>query len=114
MAQADLLLKGETAYITKGDTLYEDGAAGEQFDLCFPIRLMAKAGRKFKRKCWPTATDVLMWCNHAAAMGSCPLPAIYRDWETIVALPTELFYNTGIATYIWLVRNNKPSKQRRF
>lgn len=26
VAQADLLLKGETAYITKGDTLYEDGA----------------------------------------------------------------------------------------
>jgi type I restriction enzyme M protein len=27
-------------------------------------------------------------------------------------LPTELFYNTGIATYIWLVRNNKPKKRK--
>ncbi|MFT6385258.1 MAG: type I restriction enzyme M protein [Bacteroidia bacterium] len=31
--------------------------------------------------------------------------------ETIVALPTQLFYNTGIATYIWIIRNNK-SKER--
>lgn len=30
--------------------------------------------------------------------------------ETIIALPTDMFYNTGIATYIWLLSNNKPSK----
>lgn len=36
-----------------------------------------------------------------------------NDWlETIVAMPTDLFYNTGIATYIWLIRNNKPQKRR--
>src|SRR5699024_2776027 len=27
--------------------------------------------------------------------------------EGIVALPNELFYNTGIATYIWILTNNK-------
>lgn len=32
--------------------------------------------------------------------------------ETIVALPTELFYNTGIATYIWIIRNNKKRERR--
>jgi len=32
--------------------------------------------------------------------------------ETIVALPTELFYNTGIATYIWVIRNNKTKKRK--
>jgi len=32
--------------------------------------------------------------------------------ETIVALPTQLFYNTGIATYIWILRNNKPNKRK--
>jgi type I restriction enzyme M protein len=38
---------------------------------------------------------------------------IENDWlEAIVALPTELFYNTGIATYIWVVTNNKPAKRR--
>ncbi len=34
---------------------------------------------------------------------------IENDWlEAIVALPTDLFYNTGIATYIWIVSNKKP------
>lgn len=38
---------------------------------------------------------------------------IENDWlEAIVAMPTELFYNTGIATYIWIVTNNKPLKRR--
>lgn len=29
--------------------------------------------------------------------------------ETIVAMPTQLFYNTGIATYVWIIRNNKTA-----
>ncbi|MBO6606718.1 class I SAM-dependent DNA methyltransferase [Psychroserpens sp.] len=38
---------------------------------------------------------------------------IENDWlETIIALPTQLFYNTGIATYVWIVRNNKPDKRK--
>ena len=38
---------------------------------------------------------------------------IENDWlETIVALPTEMFYNTGIATYIWIVTNRKPEQRR--
>jgi len=38
---------------------------------------------------------------------------IENDWlEAIVALPTELFYNTGIATYIWIVTNKKNRKRK--
>lgn len=38
---------------------------------------------------------------------------IENDWlEAIVALPTELFYNTGIATYIWIVTNRKPDRRK--
>ncbi len=38
---------------------------------------------------------------------------IENDWlEAIVALPTELFYNTGIATYIWIVTNRKPERRK--
>ncbi|MCG6860776.1 MAG: type I restriction-modification system subunit M [Chromatiaceae bacterium] len=34
---------------------------------------------------------------------------IENDWlEAIVALPLNLFYNTGIATYIWVLGNRKP------
>ncbi|PLW81304.1 restriction endonuclease subunit M [Kineobactrum sediminis] len=32
--------------------------------------------------------------------------------EAIVALPTDMFYNTGIATYIWVLFNNKPTERR--
>lgn len=32
--------------------------------------------------------------------------------EAIVALPTDLFYNTGIQTYVWLLNNRKPKHRR--
>lgn len=36
-----------------------------------------------------------------------------QDWvEAIVSLPTELFYNTGIQTYVWLLTNKKAAKRR--
>ncbi len=35
---------------------------------------------------------------------------IESDWlEAIVALPLNMFYNTGIATYIWVLTNRKPA-----
>ena len=38
---------------------------------------------------------------------------IENDWlECIVALPKELFYNTGIATYLWFFTNKKSSQRR--
>jgi len=32
--------------------------------------------------------------------------------EAIVALPTDMFYNTGIATYVWIVGNRKPKARK--
>lgn len=38
---------------------------------------------------------------------------IENDWlDAIVALPDQLFYNTGIYTYIWLVTNRKSEERR--
>lgn len=38
---------------------------------------------------------------------------IENDWlEAIVALPNDLFYNTGIATYIWFLTNKKSHERR--
>jgi type I restriction enzyme M protein len=38
---------------------------------------------------------------------------IENDWlEAIVALPDQLFYNTGISTYLWIVTNRKEKKRR--
>ncbi len=38
---------------------------------------------------------------------------IENDWlEAIIALPLNMFYNTGIATYIWLLTNRKPAHRQ--
>lgn len=154
VAQADLLLKGETAFITKGDTLYEDGAAGEQFDFMLSNPPYGKSWKKIQKKVLansngrfdvgqPRSSDgQLLFTLHMiskmkpAELGGSAIAIVHNgsplfsgdagsgeseirryilenDWlETIVALPTELFYNTGIATYIWLIRNNKPPKRK--
>lgn len=31
--------------------------------------------------------------------------------EAIIALPTDMFYNTGIATYVWVLSNKKPAER---
>lgn len=53
--------------------------------------------------------------NGAADTG----PSNIRKWllerdmvDAIVALPTDMFYNTGIATYIWIVDNDKPEARQ--
>lgn len=53
--------------------------------------------------------------NGAAESG----PSNIRKWllehdlvDAIVALPNDMFYNTGIATYIWIVDNNKPEERQ--
>jgi len=38
---------------------------------------------------------------------------IENDWlEAIIALPLNMFYNTGIATYIWVLTNAKPDERK--
>ncbi|MBS0649543.1 MAG: SAM-dependent DNA methyltransferase [Verrucomicrobia bacterium] len=32
--------------------------------------------------------------------------------EAIIALPSDMFYNTGIATYIWILSNRKPDERK--
>lgn len=46
-------------------------------------------------------------------------PSEIRRWllendlvDAIVGLPTDMFYNTGIATYIWVLDNNKPEERQ--
>ncbi|MDE9367244.1 class I SAM-dependent DNA methyltransferase [Luteipulveratus sp. YIM 133132] len=36
-----------------------------------------------------------------------------QDWlEAIIALPTDMFYNTGIATYVWILNKDKPVQRK--
>ena len=32
--------------------------------------------------------------------------------EAIIGLPTDMFYNTGIATYVWIISNKKPDDRK--
>ena len=32
--------------------------------------------------------------------------------EAIIGLPTDMFYNTGISTYVWIVSNKKPANRK--
>ncbi len=39
---------------------------------------------------------------------------IENDWlEAIIALPDQLFFNTGISTYLWIVTNRKPEARKK-
>src|SRR5208283_3394028 len=38
---------------------------------------------------------------------------IENDWlDAIIALPDQLFYNTGISTYLWIVSNRKEARRK--
>jgi hypothetical protein len=38
---------------------------------------------------------------------------IENDWlEAVVAMPEQMFYNTGIGTYVWIVTNRKEKRRR--
>ncbi|MEA2174644.1 MAG: type restriction enzyme protein [Blastocatellia bacterium] len=38
---------------------------------------------------------------------------IENDWlEAVIALPTDMFYNTGISTYVWILTNHKKPERR--
>ena len=38
---------------------------------------------------------------------------IEKDWlEAIIALPEQMFYNTGIGTYVWIVTNRKEGRRK--
>ena len=38
---------------------------------------------------------------------------IENDWlEAVIALPEQMFYNTGIGTYVWIVTNRKASRRK--
>jgi len=51
--------------------------------------------------------------------GACSGESEIRKWvieqdllETIIGLPTDMFYNTGISTYIWILSNHKVEKRK--
>jgi type I restriction enzyme M protein len=80
--------------ISKMKPLTEDGSGGGRLAIVFsgsPLFAGAAGGGESEIRRW----------------------IISNDWlEGIVALPDQLFYNTGISTYFWVLTNRKPAHRR--
>jgi type I restriction enzyme M protein len=160
ICKADMLIKGQDVrQIKPGDTLANDGHAGETFDYMLsnpPFGVEWKQSEKAVRKEYeqqgyngrfgpglPRISDgSLLFMLHLVkkmrpvkdggarfciVQNGSPLftggagsgesnirqHLLENDMvEAIVALPTEMFYNTGIATYLWIVTNHKTPQRK--
>lgn len=160
ICKADMLLKGQDVrQIKPGDTLANDGHAGETFDYMLsnpPFGVEWKHSEKAVRKeaeqqgyngrfgpGLPRISDgSLLFMLHlvkkmravkdggarfiivqngsplftgGAGSGESEIRRYLLEndlVEAIVALPTDMFYNTGIATYLWIVTNHKLPARR--
>jgi type I restriction enzyme M protein len=69
---------------------------------------MTEEWRSFK-----TDLPLVCWRCRERALQKLGSTLLKNDMlEAIIQLPTDLFYNTGIATYIWLVTKNKPENRK--
>ncbi len=97
VCRSDMMIKGEDAdNIRFGNSFSEDAFEGERFDY-----LLANPpfGVEWKKVADTVRRD-RRWI-------------IENDWlEAVVALPDQLFYNTGISTYFWVVTNRKSPERR--
>ena len=160
ICKADMLIKGQDVrQIKPGDTLANDGHAGETFDYMLsnpPFGVEWKQSEKAVRKEFeqqgyngrfgpglPRISDgSLLFMLHlvkkmrpvkdggarfiivqngsplftgGAGSGESEIRRYLLEndlVEAIVALPTEMFYNTGIATYLWIVTNHKLPQRK--
>ena len=163
ICKADMLIKGhDVSKIVRGNTLSNDGHAGQQFDYMLSNPPYGVEWKKIERAVrgeheqagyagrfgpgLPRVSDgSLLFLSHLLSkmvpvgaegrggsrigivLNGSPLFTggagsgesnirkwiIENDWlEAIVALPTDMFYNTGIATYIWLLTNHKSDERR--
>ncbi|MBX5221271.1 SAM-dependent DNA methyltransferase [Rhizobium sp. NLR8a] len=160
VCKADMLIKGQdVSKIVFGNTLSEDGHAGEKFDYMLsnpPFGVEWKKVEKEVRKeheqqgfngrfgpGLPRVSDgSLLFLMHlvskmrpavdggsrfAIVLNGSPLftgsagsgeseirrYVLENDLlEAIVALPTDMFYNTGISTYVWVLTNRKSANRK--
>ena len=67
----------------------------------------------------PTGGRAAVVSNASPLFNSDSGPNSIRQWlfdqdliDAVIALPTDMFYGTGIATYVWILDNNKPEGRR--
>lgn len=163
MCKSDMIIKGQGVdNIVLGDTLTDDGFAGEHFDFLLSNPPFGVEWKTAQRQVTeehdvrghagrfgpglPRVSDgSLLFLMHliskmrpitssndigsriAIVLNGSPLftggagsgESNIRQWiiendllDAIIALPTDMFYNTGISTYIWILDNNKPAERK--
>lgn len=128
VAASDLLIKGhKDGQVVLGNTLTGDPFPGQRFDYLLanpPFGVDRKAEKKTIDR-WPSfrgysgklprINDGALLFTGGAGSGESEIRRwiIERDQlEAIVALPEQMFYNTGIGTFIWVVTNRKTEHRR--
>ena len=80
--------------------LFLQSAVDKMDDLCGRAAIIESGSPLFAGKTASGESQIRRWLLESDLI------------EAIIALPTELFYNTGIATYIWILSKNKrPERQ---
>ena len=138
ICKADMLVKGQdVANIVPGNTLSDDGLPGKRFDylrlgfsgrfgpglprvsdgsLLFLLHLLSKMRKPEEggsRMGIVLNGSPLFTGSAGSGESEIRRHLLENDLvEAIVALPTDMFFNTGIATYVWILSNRKaPARQ---
>src|SRR6185312_2012366 len=130
ICKADMLIRGQdVANIVAGNTLSDDGHAQRRFDYMLsnpPFGVEWKKVEKTVRKeheekgfdgRFGTGLHGSPLFTGGAGSGESEIRRYLLEndlVEAIVALPTDMFYNTGIATYVWVVSNKKEHDRKGF
>lgn len=110
--------KKDQAYITN-ESMNPDGRfyAGlprtSDGQLLFMQHMISKMSEKGSRIGIVTSGSPLFTGGAGSGESNIRKWIIENDWlECIVSLPTDLFYNAGIGTYIWILTNNKEERRK--
>lgn len=81
--------------------------------LLFLQHMISKMEREGSKLALVTSGSPLFTGNAGGGESDIRKWVISNDWlDCIIALPKDLFYNTGINTYIWFLNNNKPKHRK--
>ena len=128
ICKADMLIKGQDiANIVFGNTLSNDGLLGKLFDYMlsnppFGVewkKIEAIIRKEFEQMGFNGRFGIVLNGSPLFTGGAGSGESEIRRYmlendlvEAIIGLPTDMFYNTGISTYVWIVSNRKPAARR--
>ena len=125
ICKADMLIKGQDiGNIILGNTLSSDGLPGQHFDYMLSNPPFGVEWKKIQKEITKEHEQEGFNGRFGIVLNGSPLftggagsgeseirrYVLENDLlEAIIGLPTDMFYNTGISTYVWILSNRKPS-----